>query len=57
MHVPQLVYDQRLAICRGCIRWLPSDRCSACGCFMSVKARAAHIKCPLGFWETWAPEA
>ena len=57
MLVPQPTYDERIAKCRDCTRWLPQDRCGACGCFMSVKARAAHTKCPMGVWGVWTPEA
>ena len=43
-------YRQRLEICRTCDR-LNGNRCTACGCFIYVKARGRIFRCPVGRWE------
>lgn len=52
--LPAEAIEARLAICRGCDRYRPSDgRCSACGCHLAgVNAKAArpHERCPLERW-------
>jgi len=40
---------KRLEICRNCDR-LNKDRCSECGCFVSVKAAWQSEDCPLNKW-------
>ena len=55
MLVPQDIYDERIRHCQDCIRF---DRhrgmCGACGCFMTIKARAAHTECPLRLWTRYS---
>ncbi len=41
--------ERLLEICRSCDRY-DGTRCAVCGCVMSVKARMAGTKCPLGKW-------
>lgn len=43
------VYRARLEVCKCCDQLL-GDRCAACGCFVSVKARGRALKCPVGKW-------
>ena len=42
-------YGVRLEICDGCDR-RRNDRCLACGCRLSWKARGRAFRCPLGKW-------
>ena len=50
-HVKPNVYDHRMATCNDCHLWEGSRGiCKGCGCFMTIKARAAHVSCPLGKW-------
>ena len=49
------VYEQRLAVCKGCEFLRQSGgRCSKCGCWVSTpvtgKARLATEACPIGRW-------
>ena len=48
--VDDTVYQRRLDICRTCDR-LRGNRCTACGCFIKVKARGRIFRCPIGRWE------
>lgn len=66
MEVPQIVvsdetYQKRLDICRACefIRILPvvGEQCQKCGCMMKVKAKIAHVKCPIDKWGVDKPKA
>lgn len=42
----------RYRICESCEFFRPKIKnCSKCGCFMEVKTRLKHAKCPVGFWE------
>lgn len=43
-------YHTRLEICRECDR-RTENRCSACGCFIRVKARGRIFRCRIGRWE------
>jgi hypothetical protein len=43
-------YGQRLETCRACDR-RNGKRCTACGCWIAVKARGRTFACPLGRWE------
>lgn len=40
----------RMEICLSCEKLSSDKRCSACGCFMSVKSKLAGMKCPDGRW-------
>ena len=42
-------YRQRLEVCRTCGR-RNGKRCTACGCWINVKARGRAFACPLGRW-------
>ena len=45
------VKKNRLNICQSCEHFRPStSQCRVCGCFMKVKARFKHVKCPTGKW-------
>ncbi len=43
-------YRQRLETCRTCERRV-GKRCTACGCWINVKARGRAFACPLGRWQ------
>lgn len=40
----------RLAICRGCDRFVAPNGCAVCGCNLAAKAAWAEQECPLGRW-------
>jgi hypothetical protein len=42
-------YRQRLETCRACDR-RTGKRCTACGCWIALKARGRAFSCPLGRW-------
>ncbi len=53
IHVPEDIYQGRIAVCRRCpfVLWkarLPF--CSRCSCCMAVKARLNESECPVGNW-------
>jgi len=51
--VPREEYDRRRSICPACPtdRYDPEqDRCSACGCYASVKPWGTAEACPDGHW-------
>lgn len=49
--VPNEVYEDRIAICKGCIYYFkPTGTCKDCGCFMKIKARLAPMACPQKKW-------
>ena len=42
-------HRRRLDVCRLCNR-SAGRRCTACGCFIAVKARGRAFTCPIGSW-------
>jgi hypothetical protein len=51
-NVPENLKRARLEICSGCDK-LSGDRCSECGCMVSMKAAWASEECPIGKWERY----
>jgi hypothetical protein len=50
--VPNEIYEDRIAICKGCVYYKKLlGNCSVCKCFMKIKARIAPMECPQGYWE------
>ena len=50
--VPNEIYEDRIAICRGCKHYLSLlGNCGICKCFMKVKARIAPMECPKKYWQ------
>ena len=47
------VLKMRWDLCLGC-EFLKDDKCQKCGCFMKVKHKLAHSKCPIGKWDRYA---
>jgi RHS repeat-associated protein len=47
--VDEAEYRQRLETCRVCDR-RHGKRCTACGCWIALKARGRAFSCPLGTW-------
>lgn len=44
---------KRLDVCRTCELYEQvSNRCSKCGCYLSMKVSWANEKCPMGKWGT-----
>ena len=43
--------EYRLKICQECPAYRPkSNTCKKCGCFMKLKTKLEHAKCPVGKW-------
>ena len=43
-------YERRLAICKGC-GLLNAGTCSACGCYVELRAAAKAGRCPYKKWQ------
>jgi hypothetical protein len=43
-------FRRRLDVCRSCDR-RAGKRCTACGCWIGLKARGRAFTCPLGLWQ------
>jgi hypothetical protein len=50
MFVTEEQQKQRLDICKKCEYLKKLDRCSKCGCVMSLKTKLKKAKCPIGKW-------
>lgn len=49
--VEEDVYTARLDICKACDKFKElTQRCSLCGCFMTMKTRLEGATCPIGKW-------
>ena len=49
--VPNKVYEERMAICKGCIYYKKLlGNCAICKCFMKIKSRISSQSCPQKFW-------
>lgn len=42
-------YERRLSVCKGCDR-LNSGTCSACGCYVELRALGKESRCPYKLW-------
>jgi len=50
--VPQQIYEDRIAICKGCVYYSSLlGNCKICLCFMKVKSKISSQSCPKGFWQ------
>ena len=50
--VPDNVYEDRMAICRGCVYYAKLlGQCKVCLCFMKIKARIGPMECPKKKWQ------
>tara|TARA_R110002020_G_scaffold212120_1_gene418541 strand:+ start:4605 stop:5003 length:399 start_codon:yes stop_codon:yes gene_type:complete len=50
--VPNKVYEDRMAICKGCVYYFSlTGQCKRCMCFMKIKSRISSQSCPEKFWE------
>jgi len=49
VNAEQNVVEKRGYLCKACPR-LKNGRCTACGCFISLKAGLAASACPLKKW-------
>jgi hypothetical protein len=52
---PGELYNERVAICKGCPQWDPSaflntGKCNLCGCSTQAKLRLPLEKCPIDKW-------
>jgi hypothetical protein len=44
-------FHERMSICNQCPKYLKeTNQCGECLCFLSLKAKGASFKCPLGKW-------
>lgn len=50
-NVDKTTFENRLKICNTCPKKTSDWRCTACGCFISIKAKWASEKCPENKWE------
>jgi len=51
MWVEKPVAQSRYDVCKKCDRFIPiTAQCKECGCFMKMKVKFEHSKCPLGKW-------
>ena len=48
--VDNALYEKRLVVCKGCDR-LNAGTCSACGCYVELRALSPMSSCPYGLWE------
>lgn len=47
----QDIIDARLEICKVCEFYRArTNQCRKCGCFMKLKTKLEHAKCPIGKW-------
>ena len=56
MPAPQELQSVRMSICKQCPELTIINRCSRCGCFMTLKTTLTGAQCPLGKWpdtEQW----
>lgn len=45
------IIDARLEICKVCEFYrAKTNQCRKCGCFMKLKTKLEHAKCPIGKW-------
>ena len=50
--VPNEVYEDRMAICKGCTHYFKlTGNCLKCGCFVKVKSRISVMSCPIKKWD------
>ena len=48
--VPEAVYEFRLTVCKDCDN-LNAGTCSACGCYVELRALGLVSKCPYDKWK------
>jgi len=48
--VSKEVYENRLHVCDSCDR-RTANRCTECGCNLSLKAKGRAFTCPIGRWD------
>lgn len=46
---PEATISKRISVCNSC-RHLDGNRCTVCGCFVTIKTGIASEKCPLNQW-------
>lgn len=57
LRVNNLVFSVRMEICYGCDMFIEDgERCSECGCFLSVKVSLFAEECPIGMWPPVIPD-
>lgn len=52
----EAVLKMRWDLCLGCEFLTDHNTCKKCGCFMKVKHKLSHAKCPIGKWDQYKPE-
>lgn len=49
--VDEAVQQSRFEICNSCeFYFSPTGNCKKCGCFMKIKTKLKHAKCPINKW-------
>jgi hypothetical protein len=50
-YVTEDVADERMKTCLDCPKLIKAThQCRECGCFMKIKTKLLHAKCPLDKW-------
>lgn len=53
-NLPDEEFEKRMDICRSCSSYDgEANKCTLCGCFLEIKARAGSSECPLGLWPVY----
>ena len=48
---PEDLEQHRLNICKSCEFYRErTNQCKKCGCFMKLKTKLEHARCPIGKW-------
>ena len=48
---PEDLEQYRLNICKSCEFYRErTNQCKKCGCFMKLKTKLEHARCPVGKW-------
>ena len=52
----EAVLKMRWDLCSSCEFLTEKNSCQKCGCFMKIKHKLSHAKCPIGKWDQYKPE-
>lgn len=54
LHSSKETFEQRVATCNSCEHkgdFMGFEQCTACNCFVYLKAKLNNARCPAGKWE------
>lgn len=49
------VYEERLLLCKSCVKLQQGNTCSLCGCIVQISAKLRERGCPLPGKARWMP--